>query len=175
MKKFNNVHNKCHTTVNGNQVWESRSVAVNCLVILKIINEYFILIGKRGNGSPDNVGKWNIPSGYMDYNETGTAACYREVWEETGVDIDDIKGDVILNLLEEPWYVNTDPTENRQNISLRYGIIINTDYFPDFSFENNEPDEVAELKWVNIKHINKYDFAFKHDIVIQQFVNRFIL
>lgn len=170
MKKFNNTPNKCYN-VDGKEIWVSRSVAVNCVVMIKNFGKLFVLIGQRGAGSPDFKGLYNLISGYLDYSETGTEAALREVWEEAGLYIPDIKGNVIFNAMDQPWHVETDPSANRQNVSLRYGIVIETDYFPQLSTENNEPDEVSDLRWVDINHICDYKFAFHHEEVILQFLN----
>jgi 8-oxo-dGTP pyrophosphatase MutT (NUDIX family) len=170
MKKFNNVPNKVHL-VNGRQVWESRSVAVNCVVVINTKNEPYVLISQRGKGAPDSVGLFNVPSGYLDYNESGTEAVYREVWEETGLYL--LEQKIIVNNLLNPWYVNTHPDENRQNVSLRYGCVIGLvgNEFPILTSENSEPDEVADIKWAPVSELGQYKFAFGHDVVIKQYLN----
>lgn len=165
MVKFNNTPNKVHI-IDNKQVWESRSVAVNCVVICGDS----VLLGQRGKGAPDSVGLYNIPSGYLDYDESGTEAVYREVWEETGLYLPEQK--VIVNNLFNPWHVNTQPDENRQNISLRYGCVISKvgDEFPLLTSENSEPNEVSDLKWVPINELEDYKFAFNHNIVIKEYL-----
>jgi 8-oxo-dGTP pyrophosphatase MutT (NUDIX family) len=170
MKKFNNTPNE-HILVNGREIWLSRSVAVNCVVMLKNNGKLYVLIGKRGKGVPDSKGKWNLISGYLDNDENGVNCCIREVYEESGVYIPDIKGKILFSAMDQPWNVETDPSANRQNVSLRYGIVIETDYFPEFSTEHSEPDEVADLRWMNINFIKKFEFAFHHEEVILQFLN----
>lgn len=170
MKKFNNVPNKCYI-VDGKQVWESRSVAVNCVVIAGSIINPYVLIGQRGKGAPEGVGLWNIPSGYLDFSESGTEAVYREVWEETGLDLQEQK--IVINNLLNPWHTNTRPDENRQNISLRYGCVISLidNILPILTDENAELDEVADLKWIPFSDIGHYMFAFNHNVVIKDFIN----
>ncbi len=164
--KFKNRHNQSHN-IGGKVVWESRSVAVNCVVVA---NKH-ILLGQRGKGAPDSVGLWNVPSGYLDWDESGTEAVYREVWEETGLYLPDQK--IIINNLLNPWYTNTQPDENRQNISLRYGCVISLvgNEFPILTDENSEPDEIEDLRWVPISELGQYKFAFNHDQVIKQYLN----
>jgi 8-oxo-dGTP pyrophosphatase MutT (NUDIX family) len=166
---FEKVFKKFYS-VNTKIIWESRSCAVNCIVLIKTDDQYFILLGQRGSGSPDYVGKYNLPSGYMDWNENATEAALREVWEETGVYVPEIKGNVLFNHMDKPWDVNSEPSANRQNISLRFGIVIETNEFPELSTENNEPDEVSDLRWVNIDNLGEYDFAFNHNIVIEEYL-----
>jgi len=169
MVKFNNTHNKVHI-IDGKEVWESRSTAVNCVVIAKFEGELYVLIGQRGKGAPDSKGLWNLPAGYLDRDEDGTEACYREVWEETGLYLPEQT--IVVNNLIQPWYVNTHPSENRQNIALRYGCVISCDNeLPKLTNENSEPDEVDDLLWCNILDLDNYEFAFKHDIVIEKYLN----
>ena len=168
--KFKNRPNPVHK-IGDKTVWESRSVAVNCVVVAGPITSPYVLIGQRGKGTPEGVGLWNIPSGYLDYDESGTEAIYREVWEETGLDLQSEK--IIINNLLNPWYVNTHPGENRQNVSLRYGCVIGLidSILPKLTSENAEPDEVADLKWIPIFDVENYKFAFNHNIVIKQYIN----
>ena len=168
--KFKNRHNPVHN-VDGKMVWESRSVAVNCVVLAESEENLYVLIGQRGSGAPDSRGLYNIPSGYLDYDESGTEAVYREVWEETGLYLPDQK--IIINDLDNPWLVNTKPTENRQNVSHRHGCVISVEEgnLPVLTYENSEPNEVSDLKWCPINEIGQYQFAFNHDTVIRNYVD----
>ena len=167
---FKNRHNASHN-VGGRIVWESRSVAVNCVVVAGRPSNPYILLGQRGKGAPDSSGLWNVASGYLDWDESGTEAVYREVWEEFGLYLPDQK--IMVNNLLNPWHVNTQPDENRQNVSLRYGCVISLvgNELPILTFENSEPDEVADLKWVPKSELTNYKFAFNHDVVIKQYLN----
>ena len=93
------------------------------------------------------------------------------MWEETGLDLTAQK--VIINNLLNPWHVNTQPDENRQNVSLRYGCVISLigNELPLLTSENSEPNEIADLRWVSPSELNQYKFAFHHDIVIKQYMN----
>ena len=124
---FNNTHNKVYQTDDGDK-WHSRACAVVAHVWIKYVkldksNEYFILVGKRGIGG-DNIGKLNIPCGYMDWDENLTQATRRELYEETGFDIQDYLSASLRTSIKQPWYVKTDPDENRQNISMHTGILL---------------------------------------------------
>ena len=88
--------------------WFSRSVAVATAVILQDNEQWYILAGQRGTGTPDYQGYWNLPCGYLDYNEDAKTAAAREVFEETGIK---------LNPSElKSFGSSTSPLENRQNI-----------------------------------------------------------
>lgn len=193
MKVFNNIPNKSHfienpnwftkfvnwfrkifkISVKGRTLWESRSVAVNAYIFAYFNSENYVLVGQRGIGAPDYRGRWNVPSGYMDWNETGSEATNREVWEETGFDLTKIKK-IIVSFLDQPWFVNTDPNENKQNITLRYGVYFHADTLPDLTDENSEPNEIGDLKWLKLDDFhnnNSYKWAFTHDEKINIFEN----
>lgn len=71
----------------GETLWSGRYCAVSCVVLAKENNKWYVLINKRGKGTPDDQGKWNMPCGYLDGGESATEACSREVAEECGVNI----------------------------------------------------------------------------------------
>lgn len=176
--KFNNKPNKSHN-INGEIVWVSRSVAVNCVVLIKRKSNEVpeVLVSKRGPNAADFQGLMNVVAGYLDYNETGTEAVYRETWEECGVNLEKLAMENTIKRIDllEPWYVNTRPTENKQNVSLRYGVYIHldTDEYPDLSLEHNEiVGEVSEVWWLPINMIDQYDWAFNHDKTIKEYVSK---
>lgn len=178
MKKFNNTPNKFYE-IDGKLIWESRSPALVAILIACFKDEEYVLIGKRGPGTPDNQGKWNVPCGYLDWDENGYDGICREVYEETGIYIPDLleqDGNGIWieeNYMEQPFYVNTDPKGNRQNISLSYGLWFSCDYeLPKLTNKNCEPDEVSDLKWLKVSQLESYDFAFNHDERIKYFLNK---
>jgi 8-oxo-dGTP pyrophosphatase MutT (NUDIX family) len=87
--KFKNRHN-IEYKIGDKSVWASRSVAVNGVIIVSdkdLTSEPFVLISKRGKGAADYQGYWNIPAGYLDYDETTSEAMVREVWEETNINL----------------------------------------------------------------------------------------
>lgn len=170
MRKFKNKPNKCHKLEDGSIVWESRSVAVVATILSNYKNKNYILIGQRGSGVPDSVGKYNIICGYVDFDESGTEAVHREVYEESGLDLNEYK--IIYGNLDEPWSINTEPTENRQNIVLRYGCVIQVDELPILTSEYSEPYEVSDLRWIEYKDIDNYDWAFNHNNIIKQFFEK---
>lgn len=172
--KFNNKQNKSYD-IDGEKVWVPRSPALVGVVIANYKNDDYVLIGERGTGAADNRGKWNLPCGYLDRDENGVEGIYREIWEETGVYIPRIikNNEILKNDMEDqPFYVNTDIRENRQNISLSYGLYFKTDKLPKLSDKNSEPDEVGDIKWVKISDLGNYEFAFKHDRRITMYYNK---
>lgn len=175
--KFKNNPNKCHTIIeNGieRQIFESRSVAVNCVVVVIYHTQIYILASLRGKNVSDFPNKVNLISGYLDWNETATDAVFREVWEETGLNIPDFikKSIVIKNDLNTPWNVKTEPDENRQNISLRYGIVLSSNELPKLTTNYNEFEgEVESNWWMKVNEIDDYEWAFNHNNIIKNYIN----
>lgn len=144
--------------------WFSRSVAVATAVMIKDGGEWYVLANERGSGTPDYQGYWNLPCGYLDYNETAEEAAMREVYEETGIKCQNIK-----NIGH-----STSPNENRQNvcfffISFLSGSIDNY----QFSKENMEEGEVGGIKWVPVSDADSVKWAFDHDVLIQKILNKY--
>lgn len=182
--EFNNRPNTAHK-VGDRIVWESRSVGVNGVVILYVPGEKvpYVLVSKRGPKSADYQGYMNLIAGYMDWDESGPEALYREAWEEVGIDLrglaypekydDCLWSSIISNNLEQPWHVKTEPDENRQNISLRYGLAVRmkANILPALSLENNEVEgEVEHAGWLPVNEIDQYQWAFDHDKVIKDYL-----
>lgn len=175
MKQFNNKPNSQHV-VDGKIIWNSRSSAVVGCIVAKMGFNYYVLINKRGPAAADYQGYFNLPCGYLDYDECGTEGITREVWEETGVDMDEILANnkiLVDYFTDQPFFVNTSITENRQNISLSYGLVFDADQLPKTTTKWNEvKDEVSEVKWVNINDLSKYEFCFNHDGRINYFLKK---
>jgi ADP-ribose pyrophosphatase YjhB (NUDIX family) len=173
MKKptFTNRPNKPHKTDDGT-IWHSRSAAVVCSVVLSVQQQLsrkesrYILLGKRGDAA-DYKGKWNIPCGYFDWQENLRHAFRREVWEETGINIDELaeENQMLIDSTDQPWSVNTEPDENLQNITLHGFIMIRTSSLPETSLDNMEKNESVEARWFKLEdalEIKKEDWAFNH-------------
>lgn len=150
--------------VDGKEYWISRSTAVVC-VIYKIDENgnRFVAVGKRGKGCPDEVGKWNLFCGYIEWNETIKEACSREIKEECGLDIPSNAWKLIS--------VNSNPkSDKRQNITFRMVTKYRPEYGTEFTTKFSEPDEVEEVRWVGIKDIGKLDWAFNHHTLVEAFL-----
>ena len=125
--------------------------------------DWCVLASERGLEAADFRGMWNCPCGYLDYDETTKECAVRECFEETGVQIP-IDSLVFINYEDDPV------TANRQNVTFRFGAKIEDHITTDFKFskENNEGAEVGEIKWVKIKDIDNYEWAFNHKTRIEE-------
>ena len=97
------------------EYWISRSIAVVVFLFAKdTFNQEYILAEQRGTGTPDPeyIGKYCVPCGYLDYDETIVQAAQRELMEETGLIIptSDFK---LVNINDLP------ESDKRQNVFVR--------------------------------------------------------
>ena len=162
MKNFSIIDDRT-----GREYWISRSIAVVGLVFgYDEDEEEYILAVQRGTGTPDPefVGKWCLPCGYLDYDETLEEALQREVFEETGVLLDSDS----IELLG----VNSDPkSDKRQNVTFRYQAIAKEETLANIPLttKNSEPNEVSDIKWIPYSEVNNYEWAFNHKELIKQY------
>ena len=163
---FNNKPNKFHKDKEGKPFWESRSVAVEVSVFAIHNKQVYILVEKRSSIMMDGPNLWALPSGYMDYDETGWDAARRELYEETSLDIDRYDKICITNNNKQPFEVITDPKHNRQNIVLEYCIVLNfnksQEKFP-IELEQYKNRETAQIKWLMPNRLTQVNWAFNHD------------
>ena len=99
----------------GKTYWVSRSIAAVCYVYTMVKGQLCVLANKRGPGV-DKTGKWNCPSGFLDYDETLEECACREVFEETGVTIHPDE----LELKE----VDSNVTRKAQTVLVRYSVFL---------------------------------------------------
>ena len=114
----------------------------------------------------DFQGMWNMPCGYLDFDETTAEAVVREVYEETGVKVN------VKDLTF--WKFNDSPSANRQNVTFRYYAII--DAQPGNisvgvgNDRGGEEDEVEAIGWVQVSSLDRYKWAFGHEEIIKELV-----
>ena len=150
---FNNRHNQMIKDQNGKVHWISRSVVVVAIVFWR---DYFLIV-RRGK-SVFETGKWCLPCGYLDYNETIEECAIREIWEESGVDLRKSKHQLTLD------YVNSNPDTQKQQIGFHYIVEIDSDSErPEVDLSVVDSDETTDAKWIKIEDLSKFKFAFNHD------------
>jgi 8-oxo-dGTP pyrophosphatase MutT (NUDIX family) len=173
---FKSRPNELITTTDGRKLYHSRSVAVVGVVGMYANGVPHFIIEKRGTAPGlDKQGLWCLPCGYLDWDESGPEAFRRELWEEVGIDLMDYYGYCHNpNYTQQPWHVKTEPDENRQNVTLRYGVVWRDLHdFPILKPNNacDHPNEVADALWMPWHDVTKYQFAFNHDSVIRDFIS----
>lgn len=162
---------KNHPLINpetGKEEWISRAIAVLGIVIGIDKNGIkYILAEQRGTGTPDPeyIGCWCLPCGYLDYNENVHQAVAREVLEETGINIH--PDNFIL------FYINDDPfSDKRQNVIFRFKTELEG-YINDWELTDkfSESNEVSDIKWIDLREVNSYKWAFNHEKIIKDYIS----
>lgn len=147
----------------GRRVAIDRSVGVVMLCYTKLNDDIYILVNKRGAKTSEFALKWNLPSGYLNWNESGEEAAIRETIEETGISIP-------LELVKEIEH-STKPSENRQNVIFRYVAEVPSDYM-NKELKSQDSNEVNSIMWINIKDINTVEWAFNQKETILRLLSK---
>lgn len=160
--QFRNRPNECVTTTDGREIWVSRSVTVAVCILLVCEGRPYILVNQRGPGAPDCRGMWNLPCGYLDYDETTTEAAVREVWEECGVNALELLPHADCEFFSQPWDISSVPHDNRQNVTIHHGLHARVSALPEVSNAHNEPGETSDIRWLPLAEADSLEFAFRH-------------
>ncbi|MFA9288851.1 MAG: NUDIX hydrolase [Weeksellaceae bacterium] len=118
-----------------------------------IVKDEQILMVRRSEKLIEG-GKWAIPGGYMDLDETSRETAIREVTEETGYSVADV---TFFAITDNPQRRNVP----RQDIDFIYIVEVHE--------KIQEPDhEVSELKWFDINGLpSDAEIAFDHKNIIE--------
>ena len=153
----------------GREHWISRSIAaVVCIIAKDKSGDEYVLAVQRGKGTPDPeyVGKYCMPCGYLDYDETVAQAAQREVKEETGLTfpVTDFK---LVTINDNPF------DDKRQNVTFRY--LVKSDILVNelelmFTTKNSEKDEVSSIRFIKLSNIELYEWAFNHETLIKEII-----
>jgi mutator protein MutT len=129
-----------------------RHVTVGALVVN---DKGQILIQKRASHLP-NGGRFGIPGGFLDRDETSEEGAIRELKEETGLD-----GEIVslFQIVDTP----DRPKEDRQNVQINYIVKVREGDF-------NKNSEVEESKWVSTEELPpEEEFAYDHRKFIERY------
>ncbi len=139
------------TFENGNKA-SLRHIVVDAIVVK---DEKILLIKRAKHIS--NGGKWAIPGGFVDRDETCEEAAIRELKEETNLTATSTK---LFKVNDNPNRRN----EDRQNIAFVYVIKAEGDL-------KAQESEVDDIKWFDTSDLPKEeDFAFDHLEIIHDFL-----
>lgn len=143
---------KC-TFERGGQV-NLRHVVVDAV----LVQDHKILLIKRAERLREG-GKWALPGGYMDRDETTVEAVMREVLEETGYTCT-VEG--LLTVLDKPGRSGDD----RQNVSFVFTA-------KPIAQPGKPDDEVTELAWFDLDTLPPAEqIAFDHLEIIWEWVKQ---
>ena len=119
-------------------------VGVGVVVLRPAAAGLEVLLIRRGK--PPRQGEWSIPGGKQEWGETLHEAAHREIMEETGVAIADLKLiDVVDGLMRDG-----------QNTLTRHLTLI--DYRASWlSGEVRPGDDAADARWVPLADLARYN------------------
>lgn len=78
----------------------------------------------------------------------------------------------ICNYSEVPKFVEveTSPKANKQNITLIYTALVPYKLLSQVQPTGGEDNEVEEIKWIDIRKLNNYKWAFNHNKIIERII-----
>ena len=115
-----------------------------------------LLLVKRAPNLSEG-GKWGLPGGFLDRDETVANGVLRELFEETGW-----TGRVVslLRVNSRP----DRPHEDRQNVAF--------DFVIEPLEKQGEPDaESSDVQWMKLEHVLSLDLAFDHMETVRSYVD----
>ena len=159
--------NDCRTLYDG------RYCAVSGFFFAVVEGKYSVLAEKRGEGTPDFQGMWCCPCGFLEGDETATEGLKRETYEETGIEVgyDKIK---FVEAETEPALCNNGNVTLRHTGFLGKQLKIERPDLLETEERGGEKKEVAEVAWIPISHIDRYEWAFGHAVVIKEYAKSWL-
>jgi 8-oxo-dGTP diphosphatase len=132
-----------------------QALSIDCLLFGFKDGRLDILLVKHGEGI--SKGKWALPGGWIQYNESIDAAAKRLLKSLTGI------GKIYLQQLKAFGEINRYPTE--RVVTLAYYALVNEEHYsllPGFT--------ATDVRWFNIHEVPKLpydhnkilDFGFQH-------------
>lgn len=143
-------------TFEDNRVAQLRHAVVDAI----IVEGDKIMLTKRALNLRAG-GKWAIPGGYIERDETSIEAVMREVLEETGYTCE---VEQLLTVMDKPDRRGDD----RQNISFVFTVHLIAQLHTQL-----DKTEVSELKWFPLNQLpSESDMAFDHLEIIWEWIKQ---
>lgn len=101
------------------------------------------------------AGMWALPGGFMDMNETLEEACSRELYEETGLKLPQMKQ---FRVFDAP---DRDPRQRTLSV-VHFANV-------DYPMKANGGDDASEARWFPVDQLP--DLAFDHSEIISCFLS----
>lgn len=127
------------------------------VVVHAIVEKAGALLLEKRAGDILETGKWSLPSGFLNRDETAAQCIVREVKEETGWETEVIK----------LFRINTNPhrpKEDRQNVAIEY-------ILKPLQKTGTQDQESSKVEWISFdKLLSPEKFAFDHGETIDLFL-----
>ncbi len=124
------------------------AVTVDAILVSK---QNSVLLIERGR--EPFKGTWALPGGFIEMDEELEAACCRELEEETGVRIKDVK--------QFRAYAGVYRDPRHRTISVIFYAFTETELIA------NAGDDAAKAKWFPLNHLP--EMAFDHRLILDEF------
>lgn len=136
---------------------DGNKASLRHMVVHAIIEkEGKLLLEKRAEHLLEG-GKWSLPAGFLNRDETAQEGMLREIKEETGW-----TGEIV-----SIFRINTDPNrphEDRQNVAIEFIVKV-------IEKVGEQDKESAEVAWVEIEELPPLEeFAFDHGETIKLYL-----
>lgn len=127
------------------------------VVLHAIVEKDGALLLEKRAGDLLETGKWSLPAGFLNRDETAGEGILRELKEETGWE-----GEIV-----SLFRINTNPDrphEDRQNIALEFII-------KPLKLVGTQDTESSKVEWIRIEKLIPFDeFAFDHGETIRLYL-----
>ena len=130
------------------------AVTADCAVFTKESTPKVLLIER---GSDPHKGCWAFPGGFMDMDETTELCAIRELKEETGLEVMDVK--------QIGSYSKVDRDPRGRTITVAYLAVV------DSPLEVKGQDDAAKAQWFPIDALP--ELAFDHDEIMKDAIEAF--
>ena len=127
------------------------ALTVDAIVYCRENGNPLILLIQRGQ--PPFKDKWALPGGFVNKNELLETACKRELYEETGLQLEK------MNQFRTFDAIDRDP--RHRTISVVFSAMV------DEKTEVNGGDDAAQAGWFPFDHLP--ELAFDHRMIIGDF------
>ncbi len=125
------------------------ALTADCIVFARKEPDFRVLLVQRAN--EPYKGKWAFPGGFMNMDETTEEAARRELKEETGLIVDDIR--------QIGTFDRVDRDPRGRVITVAYFVVI------DGIREVKGGDDAAVARWFSIQNLP--ELAFDHQEIME--------
>ncbi len=127
------------------------ALTTDAIVYVEEKDSTFVLLIQRGNEPYKN--KWALPGGFIEMDETLEQACIRELEEETGLKVEQMK--------QFRTYDAIDRDPRHRTISVVHSVVLKEKQ------PVNGSDDAAQAAWFSVDLLP--ELAFDHGQILKEF------